>query len=398
MKILIVNTFYYPNEMGGAESSCRVLAESMVEQGHSVSVVSTTDKASFSGSLNGVSLYYLKLFNVFWHGAPRKKNKIKGILWHLLDFFNPVMGYRFYKLVKKIKPDVVHTNNIVGFSCSVWLVCKLLNIKVVHTLRDYYLKCFRSNMRKNGENCEKQCISCVCLTASRKLLSKTVTSCVGNSQFMVDSHLNSGYFDPRKNSSVIFNAWSPNYDVEAHHNHKLKVGSKNIIGFIGRVAEEKGIEVLCSAFLKLLDEEWPEDKIPYLKIAGTGDDTYMNYLNEQFKHPRIEFLGKVKPEGFYKEIDFVVVPSLWEEPLARVVFESFFFSIPVISSNKGGNPEVIEPGINGDIFNTCEQDLVECLFRCLWREYSGFLVSSYGNSKVFITERLVLEYLNCYKK
>lgn len=355
MKILIVNTFYYPNEMGGAENSCRVLAESMVREGHEVSVVSTTGEKSHQATLNGVSLFYIKLFNVFWHGSPGRKGILRGVLWHLLDMFNPLMAYRFYKVLNEVRPDVVHTNNLVGFSCSVWWVCKLLKIPVVHTLRDYYLKCFRSNMRKNGDNCPTQCASCKCLTFARKRLSRSVDTCVGNSQFMVDSHLGAGYFDPKKKQQVIYNAWAPDYDVEEHHKYKLAAGSQNIFGFIGRIAEEKGVELLCDAFLQVLgSRSWSEGKKPLLKIAGSGEDDYVNYLKDRYQNERIVFLGKVKAEEFYSKIDFVVVPSLWEEPLARVVFEAFFFSVPVITSDKGGSPEAVKDKWDGFVFSDRE--------------------------------------------
>lgn len=39
MKILMVNSYYYPNSNGGAEVVCRKLAEKLAEKGHSVDVL-----------------------------------------------------------------------------------------------------------------------------------------------------------------------------------------------------------------------------------------------------------------------------------------------------------------------------------------------------------------------
>ncbi|HBV2294953.1 TPA: glycosyltransferase family 4 protein, partial [Klebsiella pneumoniae] len=40
MNIILVNTLYYPYKIGGAEVSVQILAESLIEKGHSVTVVS----------------------------------------------------------------------------------------------------------------------------------------------------------------------------------------------------------------------------------------------------------------------------------------------------------------------------------------------------------------------
>lgn len=398
MKILIVNTFYYPNEMGGAESSCRVLAESLAREGNEVVVVSTTNRPSYQDEKNGVKLIYINLFNIFWHGMPGRKGMLKGIIWHILDMFNPVMGYRFYNVIKQLKPDVVHTNNIVGFSCAVWLACRLRNVPVVHTLRDFYLKCFRSNMRKRGHNCEAQCIACQCLTLPRKYLSRSVATCVGNSQYMLDSHLGDGYFRSSVKTQVIYNAWAPDYDIESHHQQKLNCFSARRFGFIGRIAEEKGVELLCEAFLELLaGNEWSEEGVPELYIAGDGDVYYLDTLKNRFSHGRIHFVGKVKPEDFYSRIDYLVVPSLWEEPLARVVFEAFFFSVPVITTRKGGNPEIVIEGLNGFISDPDLPSLTSTLNMAMSVDYRKLVFSAYRSRVSHEPKNLLLKYSDVYK-
>jgi len=400
MNILIVNTFYTPNDIGGAENSCKVIAESLVDNGHTVSVVSTTNKPSYQDKLNGVKLYYIKLFNIFWHGHNKKQGMLRGVLWHLLDFFNPIMAYRFYRIIKLVKPDVVHTNNIVGFSCSIWLVCKCSGVPIVHTLRDYYLKCYRSSMRKNSSTCVGQCGACKLLTSSRKLLSSTVSICVGNSQFMIDAHYGSGYFTKTTSKTVIFNGWSPKFDYQTHHltkNYNKQVNDY-VFGFIGRLSEEKGIELLCDAFLKFIKQEFSNaSSQPTLIIAGEGAVSYVDKLKVDYNHPTISFIGKVTPESFYPSIDFVVVPSLWEEPLARVVFEAFFCSVPVLSSNKGGNPEVINDGLNGFIFEPSVDKLILCLSKAIYSDYSSLCSRAYESRNSFKITRLISEYTNTYQ-
>jgi len=56
------------------------------------------------------------------------------------------MGRAMGKILDKEKPDVVHTNNITGFSIAIWHEVHKRNFRLVHTLRDYYLLCPKNSM------------------------------------------------------------------------------------------------------------------------------------------------------------------------------------------------------------------------------------------------------------
>jgi len=51
----------------------------------------------------------------------------------------------------------------------------------------------------------------------------------------------------------------------------------------------------------------------------------------------------------------VIVPSVWEEPLARVILESMSLATPVIARATGGSPEAIEHGHNGFLYRTTDE-------------------------------------------
>jgi glycosyltransferase involved in cell wall biosynthesis len=79
---------------------------------------------------------------------------------------------------------------------------------------------------------------------------------------------------------------------------------------------------------------------------------------------RVRFVGRVEPRDFYPQVDTVVVPSLWNEPLGMVVAEAFAFGKPVIGSRRGGIPEMIRDGENGLLFEPDEPgELIRCLRR-----------------------------------
>ena len=53
------------------------------------------------------------------------------------------------------------------------------------------------------------------------------------------------------------------------------------------------------------------------------------------------------PHPSHKISDIIVMPSQWEEPFGRVAAEAGAASKPIVASNIGGIPEIIEHGKNG---------------------------------------------------
>src|SRR5210317_2202011 len=127
MKIFIINTLYEPNIIGGAERSVQILAEELVRCGNNVTVATLNpDKGILTRHINGVKVIYIGLKNIYW---PYQKNKPKILrpLWHAIDSHNPLMASLIGELLLKEKPDVVHTNNIRGFTVATWKVIKKHN-------------------------------------------------------------------------------------------------------------------------------------------------------------------------------------------------------------------------------------------------------------------------------
>jgi glycosyltransferase involved in cell wall biosynthesis len=130
--------------------------------------------------------------------------------------------------------------------------------------------------------------------------------------------------------------------------------------FLGRLSNEKGIEVLCKA--------WRKAKIiGKLKIAGTGP--LEEQLRAEFGNDQsIEFLGFVsgqKKFDLIAESSALVVPSVWIEPFGLVIAESFFCGTPVIASRVGSLPEMVEEGKTGFLFEPgCITALASLIEQC----------------------------------
>jgi len=327
MKIAIINTLYAPNKVGGAEKSVQTLAENFSDLGNEVIVI-CLGKEDANYKLNGVIINAVKIKNDFWPFEINNKNSFHKLIWHLKDASNNKYNDFLHHLFLDYKPDVLLTNNISGFSTKVWRIASNLNIKIVHTLRDYYLQCPKSTKFKNGLNCTNLCNDCNFLSTPKKKDSSKVNYLIGISNYILSDHIDKGYFKGVQNE-VIFNGFET---------QKKSINSRevtNVFGFIGQVNKTKGIELILESFSNLSESSWK------LLIAGTVDEKYLKHLNKINNSIQIEYLGYVDSSKFFEMIDVLIVPSLWNEPFGRVVIESILHSKPVIASNVGGIPELL---------------------------------------------------------
>ena len=128
---------------------------------------------------------------------------------------------------------------------------------------------------------------------------------------------------------------------------KRKIGfeGKFVVSFFGRLIEEKGVKVLIEA-IELCDKR--------ITFAIYGEGPLIGYVRKASqKYKNIKFMGIVIPELLplhYSAADIVVMPSLHEEGFGRVAAGALFCGTPVIASNRGALPEVVNNSV-GKIIN-----------------------------------------------
>lgn len=330
MKILIANTLYYPDMVGGAEVSTQILAEKLVKYGVDVTVVCATGTGSDRVSeVNGVKVYYLRLANLYWPYQRKKHSRVARLIWHSIDTRNFLMAIKLKRILADEKPEVVSTSNLTCLSVDLWRIAKQASIPTVHTLRDYYLICPTSKMVKEDRSCARQCGLCARYSNPKKV-SESVDVVVGVSQFILAAHLDNGFFAKRSASTVIGDCYLPLSQQDLPVRATREAPMAATLGILGRVAPEKGIESLIETLLTDQTLAWR------LVIGGSGDISYMASLKASFPDPRIEFLGHVDPCVFLQSIDVLIVPSKWNEPFGRVTVEAYSYGVPVVGANTGG--------------------------------------------------------------
>jgi glycosyltransferase involved in cell wall biosynthesis len=348
MKVMVMNSLYYPNIIGGAEKSTQVMVENLKKFGIEPVVVTISDKDKID-LVNGIKVYYIHHSNIYWSYYSKTKKNILKLLWHLLSLYNFLILKKVDKIIRLEKPDIVHTNNLAEFTIGLWNTIRKNKIPLLHTLRDYSLLCPRATMFKRKNICKRKNLICLIMLGFRKAFSNIPDAVAGNSRFILDRHLESGFFrKPLK--YVVYNSLESENTVS-----KVKKAGRPVFGFIGHLSYHKGIEFLLDVFIK--------NKIGNLHVFGSGiTPSYEEWLKENYKSNRIIFHGFVETLKALGSIDVLIVPSLWHEPLPRVIYEAYSEGIPVIASDRGGNPEIIDEGKTGYVYGAeSEKGLIDKL-------------------------------------
>jgi len=387
MKVMIVNSLYYPNIIGGAEKSTQIIAENLSQYGMEPIIVTIAEKDKVD-YVNGVKVYYVYHSNVYWSYYSKTKKAFLKVFWHIKSLYNFSILKKVERIVNKEAPDIVNTNNLSEFSVGIWRVIKKNKIPLVHTLRDFSLVCPRATLFKRGDICRKKNLVCILMLWFRRHFSKYVDAVVGNSQFVLDEHIKSGFF---KNSDkyVIYNS----LESEKISNNIGKVRVRPAFGYIGHLSYHKGIEFLLKAFMNYDTAD--------LYVFGKGITLdYENYLKNKYKSENIIFYGFKKAEEAFSMVNVLIVPSLCHDVLPRVIYEAYSFGVPVIGSNRGGIPEIIDKGKTGFIYSAqSEKELVEKINIFVENPEIIKYMSPYCLKKAedFLPEKVLKKYIDIYE-
>lgn len=396
MKILIVNTFYYPNMQGGAEQSVKLLAEGLVEQGNEVGVycVDAKDGSNEDCEYNGVHIFRRSThkFNLYRFSYNKKKvGKIEKVTQKLISTYNSEVVKEFKEFCVSYRPDIIHTNTIYGISGFIWKAAHDLNIPVIHTVRDIGIV----SPVQYGHKA-----SCLVREFHRiKTLytTKFPEGVTAPSQYTLRTSLETGAFKNAKIKKCIFNSVKFDInDVIEIIKEKESRSDKSPVKFMyaGRLIYFKGIKNMIEAFEHL------DNRNCELHICGTGE--LAGYVSDcAKKDTRIIFCGKLDNQKLaekYKECDVLLFPSVWPEPFGRVFIEGNMYGMPVIAGNCGGIPEINAVTHGGELCDCNDVEQLSLLMkkflnRNIYKEYFENIIR---NISAFNIDIQIREYEKIY--
>lgn len=135
---------------------------------------------------------------------------------------------------------------------------------------------------------------------------------------------------------------------ERYADARRRSGRSFVIGFVGRLVPEKGVDLLIRALAKVPvrghASAWR------LEVIGRGPErpALERLARSLGIADRVSFAGQIPslrmPE-FYRELDLLVIPSRtlpnWKEQFGRVIIEAMASGVPVVGSDSGAIPDII---------------------------------------------------------
>lgn len=182
--------------------------------------------------------------------------------------------------------------------------------------------------------------------SSLRFCDKVIAVSEGIKEDLIENGINESKIIVIQNA--VQNSYNPDYFFESRLNKRKLIRMNEeeyVVGYVGRLSDEKGLEYLIGAGL-ILKEKGEAFKI---LIIGDGPkrEELENLVREKGLEKEVIFTGfQDDVEKWLAALDVFVLPSLTEgTPMA--LLEAMSLGIPVVATHVGGVPQVIENGVNG---------------------------------------------------
>ena len=347
LRVLLV-TDSYPPLVGGATFWSQQVARQMSERGHEMTLATTWQPDTPAFEEDG---------EVAVHRLRDLTSRVPGISadpyrHNPPPFPDPEAVLRLRRLIKRTKPDLVHSYGWLTHSVAAALLGT--DVPLLVSTQDYGNICALRTLFRHGEICSgsapAKCLECAGanygavkgavavggIFGSRPLLRRKVTRIHSISRY-VAAMIEQGLRAPAP-IEIVPNFGEDLSGAPVEEEILAQLPEQPFIFFVGALRRVKGIAELCSAYEQL-------DSPPPLVLAGPlAPDT-----PEQFPEGVTVLTSVPLPTvmAAWERALFGVFPSKWPEPLGNVVYEAMSKGRAVIGTRPGGHEDMIEDGETG---------------------------------------------------
>lgn len=302
---------------------------------------------------------------------------------------------RLWKTLRRLKPAIVHTRNLAPLEMQ--LVAFLAtNAKRVHGEhgRDIY--------DLHGLNFKYNLL--------RRFMTLVVNHYISVSQDLQNWLLDTVKVNPNR-VTQIYNGVDQKRFSRIHVDDKkiilpeqFKTAGNLVVGTVGRLASVKDQQSLIDAFSKILLKN-PKLRLN-LRLVIVGNGPLYEELEERVKDTDLSDVtwmpgDRIDIPELLSAMDIFVLPSLGEG-ISNTILEAMATGLPIIATDVGGNPELVEQNVNGFLVPVGDSDKLADRIELLVkdqdkRQYFG-TASSRKVDKNFNWDKTVESYIGVYDR
>ena len=329
MKILALAWEFPPRIVGGIARHVAELYPEIIRLGPEIHLITVEfGSAPKYEVVEGIHLYRCTVA----HGND---------FFHWIANMNQSMGSLGGQLLQKDEFDLIHAHDWLVGDAAIALknTFKLPMVATIHAT-EYG--------RYNGiHNIRQEYIN-----GKEKLLAHEAWRVIVCSQYM-HHEVQRVFQTPTDKIDVIYNGIRAEKKHHGHNFNRIEFrrryanDKEKIIYYVGRMTYEKGVSVLLKAAPTVIEAMGGNVK---LVIIGGGNTSRLKHLASSLgiweQCYFTGFMSDADLDKFQTIADCAVFPSLYE-PFGIVALESFAARVPVVVSNTGGLPEVVQHDYTG---------------------------------------------------
>lgn len=262
---------------------------------------------------------------------------------------DPRHYFQLKEILKNEIPDIVHLHVWNPASCRyAFMAANKYNFPIVVTEHDPFEL---SKLKKYIKNkLMKRVQKIITVSDSNHELMQNLFSELKNRTTTVHNGIDTTWFE-----SQLLN-FSKNKRMEFRGKEFEADNETKVILSVAELHERKGLKHLIKALPKVLA------KNANVRLVIAGDGPHKKDLIKLINDEKLS--GYVRLLGHRKDIpqimaasDVFVLPSE-KEAFGLVLLEAMTAKLPIVASNVGGIPEIIQDGINGDLVDPSDHDLM----------------------------------------
>lgn len=377
MKILFISNYYPPVDYGwGYMQLCEEVAEGLFIRGHDI-VILTSRHISGKELQRQYPVYRLLPLDPDWDS---KHSAAEQFFFGRRERERQAL-FDFKWIIDKHQPEIVFIWHTIGIPKLLIMEAeRLAKCSVVYYFADYqaeigdeYIDYWEADPISSIARIFKRPISKIALTKlshEGKPVKLKYEHAICVSEYVRD-RLVSGCFIPE--SAVVIHNGVDLSEFTASGNDRFDSSIEELRCLIaGRIVPEKGIHTVIDAF-ELLDIESLPIRV-CLTILGDGPEDYLRTLKEKITQNRLEKsiqfhspIPRTEMPDMLASHDVLILPSEYDEPLARAVQEAMATELLVIGTTTGGSGELLVHDHTGLVFKPSDpQSLAEQITRAAY--------------------------------